>query len=223
MEGRGCFEFKKSVFVLLLFIFFAAIVGAGKLFSSENPAFEKLKDVVIHFDRVAPGIYRSGAIYEDEGPLLKSLGIKTVINLIDDAKRVKLEGKFLRVFGIEMFSIPWNGFDKPKDEVIDKALALLNTQELRPILIHCVRGSERAGLTVACWRVQHDGWTADQAYQEMKKYDFRAFWHGHLQEYLYQFAARHNQAEVSSGNWAEKAKTNVLYFFYRFRKLVPSS
>ena len=205
------------VFLASLFLFIAASVPY--LFSESEDALKSLQRSIDRFAEVSPGAYRSGLIHEEDAPYLKDLGIKTVVNLDDDSERAKKEEQFLRPFGIYMIWLPWNGLDSPKDEVIDKSLALLNTPDLRPILIHCERGSERTGLTVGCWRIAQQNWTAKQAYEEMKSYDFRPFWYGHLKKYLFRFARSHGDSRARIGNWFEKMKTNTLSFFYRFRNI----
>ena len=193
-------------------------------FSDEDDAFKSLKKQVLHFDEVEPGIYRSGLISEEAAPFLKTLGIKTVVNFDDDAKRAKKEEESLKLFGIHTAPLPWCGWIKPPPNRIEKTLALLEDQELRPILIHCKHGQERTGVAIACWRISHDGWPADRAYQEMKAYGFRAFWYGHLKKYVYHFAKTHGDQKAKMTNPFEQAKISVLSFFYWFMKFKhPSS
>lgn len=206
--------------VLILTLVFAAwpkVLFSGKV----EEALEQLKKSVPRFAEVSPGIYRSGRLHEEAAPLLKDLGIKTVLNLDDEAPYAKREEEFLKLFGIYMVWIPWNGLDQPKDEVIEKSLTILNTPELRPVLIHCERGSERTGVTIGCWRIRQEQWTAARAYDEMKRYEFRSFWYGHLKKYLARYARRHGDPQAKGGNVLERMKSSLLSFFYRFRKLNP--
>ena len=215
---------KKLILVLpLLFAMVAVDVNLNPRFllADGETVLEKLKRFVPRFAEVTPGVYRSGLLHEEVAPLLKDLGIKTVINLDDNEKRAKKEEEFLKLFGIYMIWIPWSGFNYPKNEVIEKSLALINTPDLQPILVHCQRGSERTGLTIACWRIAQEKWSAKQAYEEMRSYGFRTFWYGHLKKYLFRFARRHGDESAKMRNLVEKFKINLLYFFYRFRKLNP--
>jgi hypothetical protein len=40
----------------------------------------------------------------------------------------------------------------------------------------------------AVYRMEHDGWTADQAYQEMKRYGFgSSIWHPEFKDFVYHY------------------------------------
>jgi protein-tyrosine phosphatase len=72
--------------------------------------------------------------------------------------------------------LQWQGFpmdhsgifsydDSAKAPSILEAIAAVNGK----VLVHCAHGSDRTGLVVACYRIQH-GWTAKAALAEMKHY-----------------------------------------------------
>ena len=184
-------------------------------------AVERLKEIIVHFDEVVPGVFRGGLIPEEATPLLKDLGIKTVINFDNNEDRAKKEEEYLKLFGIYTARIPWSGWDHPRDEDIEKFLALMKTSELRPVMVHCKRGSERTGVAMATWRVSELGWRAEQAYEEMKRYDFRRFTRGHLKKYLYRFAKDRGDEGAELTNLFERIKINTFYLFYQLRKLNP--
>ena len=51
----------------------------------------------------------------------------------------------------------------------------------------------------AIYRITRDSWTADQAYDEMKKYGYYAFPnHGSLKDYVFEYYENH--AEAGRGN-----------------------
>ena len=43
-----------------------------------------------------------------------------------------------------------------------------------PVYVHCKGGRHRTGALLAVYRITRDGWTADQAFEEMKRYDFNS-------------------------------------------------
>ena len=212
-------------FFLIAFIIvltFAAGIGKPIFALSEKEALlEKLKEETYNFHEVAPDIYRSGLVSERAAPLLKELGVKTVLSFDNNLKRVRKEEEFLERAGIKFVSIPWSGWDHPEDETIEKALALLESPQARPILVHCKHGQERTGVVIACWRIAYEDWPAEEAYKEMKAHGFRPGRYGHLKSYIYQYAQRRGQRGVGINNQLERMKTNVLSFFYRLRKLSP--
>lgn len=54
------------------------------------------------------------------------------------------------------------------------------------VLIHCEHGQDRTGLVVACYRVQHMGWTHEAAEKDMLAHGFHKALHG-LWEYWESF------------------------------------
>ncbi len=213
-----CLQILSNAFMMLAIIALGVGNNPQIAFSKEGTALEKLKEEAVNFHEVVPGIYRSGLIPEKAAPLLREAGIKTVISFDDDRERAAAEEERLKHLGIEVIPMPWSGWEYPKDETIQKAISLIENPELRPVLVHCKHGQERTGVVVACWRISHKGWSADQAYQEMKSYGFRTFQYGHLKKYVYDFAWAHGDQKAKIPNLWERMKTNLLNFFYQFRK-----
>lgn len=219
--------YRKYLRILLIASSISAIfwMDAGRdpsfAFSQKDGVLDKLKKTAVNFHEVTPGIYRSGLVSEKAAPLLKELGIKTVISFDDNRKRAEQEAEILRQQGIDIVQIPWSGWDYPDGLVIQKTLELMEDSNRRPVLVHCKHGQERTGVAIACWRIAHEGWSAEKAYQEMKAHGFRSFQYGHLKKYVYDFAGTHGASNIEIANSLEQFKTNVLSFFYQLRKLNP--
>ena len=65
-----------------------------------------------------------------------------------------------------------------------------------PVYVHCKGGRHRTGHMTAIYRITHDGWTADQAYEEMKKYDFNDSIFGGpsgQKKFVFEFYERHKK------------------------------
>jgi protein tyrosine/serine phosphatase len=60
-----------------------------------------------------------------------------------------------------------------------------------PVYVHCAGGRHRTGSMVAVYRMVHDGWTVDKAYDEMLAYDFYTS-NGHkgFKTYVFDYFAR---------------------------------
>jgi protein tyrosine/serine phosphatase len=71
-------------------------------------------------------------------------------------------------------------------------LKLVNDPANQPVYVHCKGGGHRSGQTTAIFRITNDGWTSDQAYKEMKNYDFKDsfFYPRPLKKYVFSYYER---------------------------------
>ena len=60
----------------------------------------------------------------------------------------------------------------PENEDVVKFLRIATTPAMQPVLVHCQHGSDRTGTMVAIYRIAYEGWTKQQATDEMIKGDF---------------------------------------------------
>lgn len=204
---------KKKIFILIIILFISFHRAYAELSS-----FEELKKSVEHFGKIEDGLYRSGQIYADTITDLKILGIKTVVSFNDDQKKAEEENRFLKTAGINFYWMPWQAFDQPQDEMVDQVLVLMSDPKLKPMLIHCQRGSDRTGLMSAAYRIAKENWTLEQALQEMRQYDFHEFQFGHLKQYLYDFYQKQGHGVPQKMNPTESLKNSVLSNLYKTRK-----
>ena len=77
----------------------------------------------------------------------------------------------------------WNDlrsvFEGPDPTIVDQAEALLVTATPDDVwLVHCTHGQDRTGYVIGRYRVLHDRWTKDAAYQEMRDHHFHPELHG---------------------------------------------
>ena len=123
-----------------------------------------------NFHQVNSQLYR-GAQPKAGGLLkLKTMGIKTIVNLRGEDDHTRAEGEEAQRLGLRYHSISLPGFSKPKDEEVQQVLDLINTAENQPVFIHCRHGEDRTGTIIACYRITHDGWTGVEAKKEAEQY-----------------------------------------------------
>jgi tyrosine-protein phosphatase SIW14 len=127
-----------------------------------------------NFMEVKEGVYRGARPGIDGLKTLKSLGVKTIVNLDDDYDAIAEEDEEARRLGINMVSIPISSYWYPKDEQVNEALLMLNDQNYYPLFVHCMHGEDRTGLIVGLYRVEFQNWTAKKAWREMKEMNFHS-------------------------------------------------
>jgi protein tyrosine/serine phosphatase len=135
---------------------------------SLTPAFHGVS--IKNFGKVDDNYYRGSQPRAEQFAQLKKLGIKTVIDLRKDSERDAPDGA--RSAGLQYFDIPLKSARPATKEQTAYFLSLVNNPANWPVYVHCKGGRHRTGAMTAVYRITHDGWTADQAYQEMKDYDF---------------------------------------------------
>jgi uncharacterized protein (TIGR01244 family) len=154
-----------------------------------------------NFGKVNDHYYRGSQPTQEEVAQLKKLGIKTVIDLRKDL--VPEAGNWVRAAGMQYYNIPLKASKPATDEQTDYFLSLVNNPANWPVFVHCKGGRHRTGALTAVYRITHDGWTADQAFREMKDYDFDNGLFGgpaSQKNYVYAFYERHKTEGATKGN-----------------------
>jgi len=129
---------------------------------------------VHNFDRVNAHIFRGGRPTPTGLRNLYDLGVRLDIDLRESSDVTDAEKHEAEKLGIKYVNIPFSSFGAPTSAQMQQVLALLLTNEKTPIFVHCRRGKDRTGTVVACYRIQHDGWTNQRALQEAKQHGMSA-------------------------------------------------
>ncbi|HKS30248.1 MAG TPA: dual specificity protein phosphatase family protein [Pyrinomonadaceae bacterium] len=152
-----------------------------------------------NFGKVSDRYYRGSQPTEAQVAELKKLGIKTVIDLRKD--NVPQEAEWVRSQGMQYFNIPLKASVAATDEQTSYFLGLVNNPANWPVYVHCKGGRHRTGALTAVYRITQDGWTADQAFKEMKEYEFDSGLFGGpmaQKKFVYSYYERHAKATPSS-------------------------
>jgi DSP-PTPase phosphatase fused to NAD+ Kinase len=115
-------------------------------------------------EKVCEGIYRGprlGNLNE-----LKSLRVRTILDLENSTEAVSREEVVAKELGIEVINIPMSEIARPSPADLVKAVKIMENPRLQPVYVHCLHGRDRTGLAVAAYRILHDGWSVDRAYRE---------------------------------------------------------
>jgi protein-tyrosine phosphatase len=160
--------------------FLTTIVMAAPAIA-QNPAVH-----IGNFGKINDGYFRGsqpkGRDYSD----LAALGVKTVIDLQADGP--SKEPGYVKAAGMNFFRIGMTTTNAPTEAQIAQFFAIVNDPANQPVYVHCAGGRHRTGTMTALYRMAFDGWTAQQAYSEMKQYHFEGFPdHPVLRNYVYAY------------------------------------
>jgi len=133
-----------------------------------------------NFYQVSATLYRGAQPTREGLAELRRLGVKTVVSL--RAFHGEQEAVAAAGLGYERISFKvWH----PEDEDMRRFLRIVTDPERQPVYVHCLRGADRTGTAVAVYRICVQGWSKDDAIDEMVNggYHFaRRF--AHLRHYL---------------------------------------
>ena len=163
-----------------------ALALAGPSIAQDQKAdISKIK--IDNFGKITDGFYRGAQPKGQDYGDLASLGIKTVINLTSDDADAN-EQVLVEKAGMKYYQIPMTTHEPPTPAKIAEFLGLASNPESTPIYVHCVGGKHRTGVMTAIYRMADEGWTADQAFKEMKQYKFGAdFLHKEFKSFVYTY------------------------------------
>lgn len=141
---------------------------------------------IYNFGRVNTNYYRGAQPQGHDYADLAGLGIKTVIDLQEYGDAT--EPDLVQSAGMAYHRIPMNTHVPPTSEQLALFLQLVNDPANQPVYVHCAGGRHRTGVMTAVYRMTADGLTGDQAFKEMKKYNYGPdFLHPEFKKFVYAY------------------------------------
>lgn len=186
----------KSINILVVLFFFISVLFNCKLFSEEkykdktvaekkqtsagNIAFRNekwAKKIILtgvpNFYKINDSLYR-GAQPDKKGiENLKKIGIKTIINLRSfNSDRDEMDT--LTFNYIHLYAKAW----KIEEKEIITFLKTVSDTENQPVFVHCQHGADRTGTMCAFYRIIIQGWSKEDAIDEMVNggYGYHKVW-----------------------------------------------
>ncbi len=136
-----------------------------------------------NFAQVNPNFYRGAQPTENGVKELARMGVKTIIDLRGADENSEREEVWAQKAGVKFIAVDLGNWFKPKTSDIEAIVKQIETTENQPVFVHCKRGADRTGTVVAIFRIAHDGWTAKQAIDEAKRFDF-GWWQFWMKDYI---------------------------------------
>ena len=150
-----------GVFLLLLAL--TGVIAASQTVVTAPPPIK-------NFGKVNDNYFRGSQPDRSQLAALKAMGVKTIIDLRRDY--IPDERQWAKEVGLQYFNLPLKVSKAATKEQTEYFLHLVNDPANAPVFVHCKGGRHRTGAMTGVYRISHDGWTAEQAFDEMKKYDF---------------------------------------------------
>jgi protein tyrosine/serine phosphatase len=101
-----------------------------------------------------------------------------------------------------------SGWRTPKDRQLEEFLKIANDPATGKFYVHCKAGIHRTGVAGAIYRFRNYEWNYDQAYREMKNYNFSAgLWHGALKSYVKDYAEEIEETKALQAERVKAAET----------------
>jgi protein tyrosine/serine phosphatase len=139
-----------------------------------------------NFGQVSDTYYRGAQPEGADYAALAKLGVKTVIDLQADG--LTREAGLVTAAGMTYVRIPMTTRVAPTEQQVAEFLAIVNDPAQQPVYVHCAGGRHRTGVMTAVYRMTQERWTGEQAFKEMKKYDYGPdFLHPEFKEFVYRY------------------------------------
>jgi protein tyrosine phosphatase (PTP) superfamily phosphohydrolase (DUF442 family) len=119
------------------------------------------------FAQVTPTLYRGAQPTEEGFRNLAAMGVKIVV----DQRGSRSEREQVTKLGMQYVAIPWH-CPFPEDTIFARFLTLLRDNPGAKVFVHCLTGQDRTGMQIAAYRMAEQGWTAEEANQEMEAFGF---------------------------------------------------
>lgn len=151
--------------VLTLMVAQFSLIAAN----AQAPEARRRVDGVLNFGQVTEHYFRGGELTTEGIENLAALGIRTIIDLRDDAEPE--EAETCKRLGITYYNFPIDQYATPDQPTVDKIFQLIREAK-EPVFVHCSGGKHRAGTLCALYRMKHQGWSAERAWTEQQAYGF---------------------------------------------------
>jgi len=119
-------------------------------------------------------LFRGGQPGVDGLEALEKMGVSIVVDM--RGSKSSHEEIAVSKLGMQYVAIPWH-CPFPADPVFARFLKLIEDNPGKKIFVHCRLGDDRTGMAIAAYRMAEEGWSADEALQEMKMFGFTAAHH----------------------------------------------
>jgi protein tyrosine/serine phosphatase len=95
--------------------------------------------------------------------------VSMIIDLREPGVDTEAEKRLAESLGLKFQNVPLSSTRPPTFEELKRVLSLIVPDGAGKTFVHCLRGKDRTGTVIACYRIQHDGWRPEQALREAQE------------------------------------------------------
>ncbi|MBJ2277257.1 dual specificity protein phosphatase family protein [Pseudomonas sp. MF6767] len=137
-------------------------VQADETASIRSPEWAQPVGNQYNLHQMTPTLYRSALPDGHALPLLQKLKIVTVINFLPES-----DTQWLQSSDIKQVQLSYRTNHVDDADVLAAIRAIQAAEADGPVLMHCKHGADRTGLMAAMYRVVVQGWSKEDALNEM--------------------------------------------------------
>lgn len=139
-----------------------------------------------NFSYVNDHVYRGGQPAPDGFQQLAAAKVSLVVDLREPSEGTEAERRLVQSLGMQYADVPLPRLSAPSPDQMKRVLSLLVPDDNGRVFVHCWRGKDRTGTVIACYRIQHDGWTPQRALQEASQNGLSGVEHS-MRSFILQF------------------------------------
>ena len=141
---------------------------------------------------ISDGLYRSEQPSKKNMQAVQEAGVKTLLNL----RRRRKDNHKANGTELKLERVPINAWRMDYDDVV-VSLRMIRSAE-KPVLLHCIHGSDRTGAVAASYRMLEQGWTKEAAIDEFLNggYGYHANWFPKILKILQEMDVEKLRADV---------------------------
>ncbi len=125
-------------------------------------------------------VVEPGVLYRSAQPSTRQIdhlrdryGLKTIVIVRKGSShRVPDEKEHADALGINVVHIPIESRKAVPDEQIKQFFDVVDNPANHPVLVHCSAGRHRTGLLCGLYRIERQGWSVEQAIDELLSFKF---------------------------------------------------
>ena len=189
---------KKLISISILVIFILTSCSAPAIVSDIRPSsWSQKADVegLSNLYKVDEHLYRSEQPHSLEMKKLQGFGLKTILNL----RNTRNDNREAKATNLNLNHVPINTWRISYDDLV-RSMIIIRKAE-KPVLVHCLHGSDRTGAVVAVYRIVDGGWTKKEAIEELQQggYGYHQKWFPNIIQLIASLDVEKFKADVEKG------------------------